>query len=58
MEDLLLDEGLPFLQFKYETIKKATENFEEVRRLGEGGFGEVYKVQMLSKFPLELASSI
>ncbi|KAG8637819.1 hypothetical protein MANES_15G166600v8 [Manihot esculenta] len=43
MDDLLLDEGLPFLQFKYETIKKATENFEEVRRLGEGGFGEVYK---------------
>ncbi|XP_021670434.2 cysteine-rich receptor-like protein kinase 46 isoform X2 [Hevea brasiliensis] len=43
MEDLLLDERLQFLQFKHATILKATENFQEVHRLGEGGYGEVYK---------------
>eukprot|EP00257_Ricinus_communis_P026710 XP_025014124.1 putative cysteine-rich receptor-like protein kinase 43 isoform X1 [Ricinus communis] len=44
MEDLLLlDEGRQFLQFNYATIRAATENFNEVLRLGQGGFGEVYK---------------
>ncbi|XP_037492781.1 putative cysteine-rich receptor-like protein kinase 43 isoform X2 [Jatropha curcas] len=43
MGDVLLDERLQFLQFKYATIQKATENFEEIHKLGEGGYGEVYK---------------
>ncbi|XP_050224854.1 cysteine-rich receptor-like protein kinase 46 [Mercurialis annua] len=44
MEDLLLlDEGRQFLQFKYATIRSATENFRESLKLGHGGFGEVYK---------------
>jgi hypothetical protein len=30
-------------EFKYATIKKATENFDEARKLGKGGFGAVYR---------------
>ncbi|XP_065877158.1 cysteine-rich receptor-like protein kinase 46 [Euphorbia lathyris] len=45
MEDLqLLDEGLHyFLQFKHAIIQKATANFNDIHKLGEGGFGEVYQ---------------
>uniref|UniRef100_A0A0C9RSR4 TSA: Wollemia nobilis Ref_Wollemi_Transcript_14656_2307 transcribed RNA sequence n=1 Tax=Wollemia nobilis TaxID=56998 RepID=A0A0C9RSR4_9CONI len=31
------------LGFKYETLKTATDNFNPVNKLGEGGFGAVYK---------------
>jgi hypothetical protein len=30
-------------EFKYVTIRKATDNFDEARKLGKGGFGSVYK---------------
>ncbi|KAM0892708.1 hypothetical protein ACQ4PT_025579 [Festuca glaucescens] len=30
-------------EFKYVTIRKATDNFDEARKLGKGGFGAVYK---------------
>lgn len=30
--------------FSYLTIKKATNNFSRENKLGEGGFGAVYKV--------------
>jgi interleukin-1 receptor-associated kinase 1 len=30
-------------EFKYATIKKATDNFDEARKLGKGGFGAVYR---------------
>lgn len=30
-------------EFKYKELKKATSNFHESMRLGEGGFGIVYK---------------
>ncbi|WCJ21020.1 Cysteine-rich receptor-like protein kinase 46 [Euphorbia peplus] len=44
MEDLqLLDEGLHFLQFKHAIIQKATANFSDIHKLGEGGFGQVYQ---------------
>ncbi|KAL5070165.1 hypothetical protein RYX36_021052 [Vicia faba] len=32
-----------FLQFDFDTIVAATNNFSENNKLGEGGFGEVYK---------------
>ncbi|XP_076955556.1 cysteine-rich receptor-like protein kinase 2 [Bidens hawaiensis] len=31
------------LNFKYSTIKKATSSFDEANKLGQGGFGAVYK---------------
>jgi hypothetical protein len=33
-----------FLQFDFDTIEAATNNFCDDNKLGEGGFGEVYKV--------------
>lgn len=32
------------LQFDLSTIKSATNDFSDDNKLGEGGFGEVYKV--------------
>lgn len=32
------------LKFKYSTIEKATHYFSEANKLGQGGFGEVFKV--------------
>lgn len=34
------------LNFKYSTIEKATDSFSEANRLGQGGFGTVYKVRI------------
>ncbi|KAL6282135.1 hypothetical protein ACE6H2_013064 [Prunus campanulata] len=36
------------LQFDLHTIEAATENFSDQNKLGEGGFGEVYKVVILA----------
>jgi hypothetical protein len=33
------------LQYNLEIIHLATDNFSEVNKLGQGGFGSVYKVQ-------------
>lgn len=33
------------LNFKYSTIEKATGSFDEANKLGQGGFGTVYKVR-------------
>ena len=32
------------LNFKYSTLEKATGSFDEANKLGQGGFGTVYKV--------------
>lgn len=32
------------LQFDFGTIETATNNFSDDNKLGEGGFGQVYKV--------------
>nr|GEV79318.1 zinc finger, CCHC-type [Tanacetum cinerariifolium] len=33
------------LNFKYSTIEKATSSFDEANKLGQGGFGTVYKME-------------
>ena len=33
------------LNFKYSTLDKATGSFDEANKLGQGGFGTVYKVR-------------
>ncbi|KAF9678595.1 hypothetical protein SADUNF_Sadunf07G0050900 [Salix dunnii] len=42
-EDLLLEERVQYMQFKYATLDTATQSFNESNRLGRGGFGEVFK---------------
>jgi hypothetical protein len=32
------------LQFDFPTIRVATDNFSDANKLGQGGFGVVYKV--------------
>jgi len=36
----------PELIFDYETLRGATSNFQAERKLGEGGFGSVFKVSV------------
>ncbi|KAJ6706915.1 CYSTEINE-RICH RECEPTOR-LIKE PROTEIN KINASE 10 ISOFORM X1 [Salix viminalis] len=38
------------LQYNLEIIHLATDNFSEVNKLGQGGFGSVYKVQSIKIF--------
>ena len=40
------DEELDLPLFDFETISHATNNFSLSNKLGEGGFGPVYKVTM------------
>ncbi|PON52469.1 Tyrosine-protein kinase [Parasponia andersonii] len=35
--------GMNFLEFNYSTLQKATEHFNDAHKLGQGGFGEVFK---------------
>lgn len=35
------------LNFKYSTLEKATGSFAEANKLGQGGFGTVYKASLL-----------
>ena len=34
------------VNYKYNDLKAATKNFSEENKLGEGGFGSVYKVNL------------
>ncbi|KAJ4802074.1 cysteine-rich RECEPTOR-like kinase [Rhynchospora pubera] len=34
------------LSFKYDDLRKATDDFSQINRLGEGGYGAVYKVTL------------
>ena len=34
------------LQFNFDTIRVATNDFSEANKLGQGGFGVVYKVTL------------
>lgn len=38
------------LQYDFGKIKAATNDFSEANKLGEGGFGSVYKVNTLMSF--------
>ncbi len=38
--------------FSYSELRSATENFSSSNRLGEGGYGAVYKVSHLQPFPV------
>lgn len=37
----------PELIFKYDILREATSNFKLENKLGDGGFGSVYKVRYL-----------
>lgn len=37
------------LQFDFDSIRVATNNFSEANKLGRGGFGAVYRVMKLQK---------
>ncbi|CAN1151162.1 Cysteine-rich receptor-like protein kinase 2, partial [Linum perenne] len=39
------------LNFKYSTLEKATGSFDEANKLGQGGFGSVYKVTSSTSKP-------
>ena len=43
--------------FSYESISAATNNFSTVNKLGQGGFGPVYKVHMIHS-PDDFASNL
>jgi len=40
-------ESAESLKIDFNTIRSATNNFAEDKKLGEGGFGEVFKVIIL-----------
>jgi hypothetical protein len=37
------------VNYKYKDLKSATKNFSEENKLGEGGFGDVYKVKLIEE---------
>ena len=48
---LSISSDVPNLQeYSFSTIKVATDNFSRENKLGEGGFGPVYKVKYLCPF--------
>ena len=44
------DTGSHFLMLSFSQIKDATDNFSTENKLGEGGFGPVYKVNCVLQF--------
>ncbi|CAK9320961.1 unnamed protein product [Citrullus colocynthis] len=40
--------SMDFLQYDFKTIKDATDDFSTANKLGQGGFGIVYKVKLLN----------
>ncbi|GAY46805.1 hypothetical protein CUMW_099810 [Citrus unshiu] len=53
MDLSLLHKSLKFLQFKYSTIEKATDCFDESNKLGHGGYGEIFKAYPKQKKELD-----
>ncbi|GLT30983.1 hypothetical protein SLA2020_057520 [Shorea laevis] len=48
IEDVDKDNSGEALQFDFDTIRMATDNFSSMNKLGQGGFGAVYKGKLLS----------
>ncbi|GLT30987.1 hypothetical protein SLA2020_057560 [Shorea laevis] len=48
IEDVDRDNSGEALQFDFDTIRMATDNFSSMKKLGQGGFGAVYKGKLLS----------
>ncbi|KAG5529885.1 hypothetical protein RHGRI_030305 [Rhododendron griersonianum] len=46
--------GMP-REYQYKELQKATNNFEETRKLGQGGYGVVYKGYLANQQDLEVA---
>ncbi|XWS32746.1 hypothetical protein CRYUN_Cryun22dG0016000 [Craigia yunnanensis] len=38
-----MEQAMQFLQFKFSTLERATDCFNEAQNLGSGGYGEVFK---------------
>jgi hypothetical protein len=53
-EEDLYGNGSDLIIFGYLTIKLATNNFSEENKLGEGGFGAVYKVTFRNSSACEM----
>lgn len=51
-------ETLESLLFRLSTLRAATEDFSELHKLGEGGFGSVYRVINSRKKPCNLLLSL
>jgi hypothetical protein len=47
-EEDIDENGSDLIVFSYLAIKVATDNFSEENKLGEGGFGAVYKVTFVN----------
>lgn len=46
--------SVEYLQYDFDTIIEATNNFSDGNKLGEGGFGKVYKVLYSSAYSFVL----
>ncbi|XP_077217956.1 cysteine-rich receptor-like protein kinase 10 [Tasmannia lanceolata] len=46
------NESIQFVQFSFTTIRAATDNFSEANKLGQGGFGVVFKGRLLDGYEI------
>ncbi|PKU59989.1 Putative serine/threonine-protein kinase receptor [Dendrobium catenatum] len=47
------ENSMEFSLIKFSSIMEATDNFSSTNKLGQGGFGSVYKVINCSRHPLK-----
>jgi serine/threonine protein kinase len=46
------------LSFKYEELRRATDEFNQINKLGQGGYGTVYKVLHFSLHHRHLSENV